>query len=193
MANITQTTSKATVQASSSASSQGASQNSLPSASAENSSKSHFDYRPPKFWLALFFLVVLVAAGLGLYYFKFVANKNKAPSGQSKPLTVSSPVVGVSPSPPPAIKSENDKKFISDDFSQISTNYKPEYAAKIPQVAFDAYKKYKDASGDQKLEAARAVYIYLNAPGVSTGDEQFKQFVEDVKFEMEKTIGRKLY
>jgi|SRR3989344_7264801 len=155
--------------------------------------KFNFDFKSTKFWIALATLAVFVIVALSVYYFIVASKKQPQVPKETKNLTVSSPVSDQSPpAPPPPVKSEDDKKLISDYFSQVSTNYKPEYIQNIPDVAVNAYKKYKDASGDAKLEAARALYIYLNSPGLAP-DESFKQFVEDIKFDLEQSLGRKLF
>ena len=155
-------------------------------------SPSQFDLRPPKFWLVLAIIVVAVAVGLLALYFK-VGTKGAQPIQTSENATLSTPVSHETPKPPPAISNADDKQALSDYLTNVSTNFKPEYMEKIPQVALDGFKKYQAAGGDEKLEAARTFYIYLNSPGVALGDDIYPEFVKDVQNDLEKALGKKLF
>ena len=153
---------------------------------------SQFDLRPPKFWLVLAIIVVAVAVGLLMFYLK-TSSKGSKPDQTSESTALSTPVSHETPKPPPAISNADDKKALSEYFTNVSTNFKPEYMEKIPQVAASAFKNYQAAAGDAKLDAARTFYIYLNSPGVAPGDDIYPEFVKDVQNDLEKTLGKKLF
>ena len=155
-------------------------------------SPSQFDLRPPKFWLVLAIIVVAAAVGLLTLYFK-TSSKGAKPNQTSENGALSTPVSDETPKLPPPVSNADDKKALSEYFTNVSTNFKPEYMEKIPQVALDGFKKYQAAAGDAKLDAARTFYIYLNSPGVAPGDDIYPEFVKDVQNDLEKTLGKKLF
>lgn len=163
-----------------------------PAATNQSPQSPQFDMRPPKFWLVLGLFAVLVLVVAAILYFGAGKSKDED-GGAGTNLEVSTPVPGENPSPPPAVAGEDDKKTISEYFTSVSSVYKEEYLPRIPQVAVDAFKKYQGTQGDEKLDAARSFFIYLNAPGVSAGDPLFEEFAEDVKEDLEKTLGRTLF
>jgi hypothetical protein len=154
---------------------------------------SQFELRPPRFWLVLGIIIIAVFVGILILALKMGAGKSSPDQVQNKNNAISTPVSTEKPTPPPPISNQDDKKALSDYFGKVSTNFKPEYMDKIPQVAANAYKNYQAATGDNKLDAARTFYIYLNSPGVAGTDPIYAEFTRDVQSDLEKTVGKKLF
>ena len=79
-------------------------------------------------------------------------------------------------------------------FKQVSpVNFKEEFMASVPAVTSTAYDQYLGA-GDEaaKLESARNFYDYLSGSSVKS-DPEFIKFLEDVKSDLEKTLGKPLF
>lgn len=147
--------------------------------------------RSPRFWLAAgAVLLILVAVLVTISY--LAGNKQKQQKAETGTLIISSPIPGASPYKLPAVSAQSDIDLLKDYFKQASPNFGDELMSLVPAVAVDYYKKYKDAAGDAKLEAARAFYIYLNNPA-SVANEQYKTFIEDVKVDLEKSLGQPLF
>ena len=179
--------------ASSSAASPSMSQAAKPEAAkSADEGPSQFDLRPPKFWLVLAIIVVAVFVGLLALYFK-IGTKGAKPNQTSENGALSTPVSQDTPKLPPPVSNADDKKALSDYFTNVSTNFKPEYLDKIPQVAATAFTNYQAAEGDARLDAARTFYIYLNSPGIAPGDDIYPEFAKDVQNDLEKTLGKKLF
>src|SRR3989344_5293083 len=137
--------------------------------------------RSPRFWLAAgAVILILVAILVTISY--LVGNKKKPGPNQQQqqPAGVSSPLPGASPYKLPAVSVQSDIDLLKDYFKQASPNFGDDLMSLVPAVAVDYYKKYKDTTGDAKLEAARSFYIYLNNPA-SVSNEQYKKMIDDVK------------
>ena len=150
--------------------------------------------RPPKFWLFLGALVVVALVVVVSLAF-FVKQKKGVGTGQTPTQTPLAQIVESSPVALPAIKSdEGGADDLKKYFVSISPAFADDFMAQVPEVAKDAYKKYQQTTEPEaKLEAARAFYIYLNNPGAKSNDPMFKEFLDDVKFDLEETLGRDLF
>lgn len=149
--------------------------------------------RSPRFWLAAGAIILILVAIL--VTISYLAGNKKIPAtgpNQQQPAGVSSPLPGASPYKLPAVSDQSDINLLKDYFKQASPNFRDELMSLVPAVATDYYKKYKDATGDAKLEAAKAFYIYLNNPA-SVSNNQYKTFIDDVKRDLEKSIGKPLF
>lgn len=150
-------------------------------------------FRPPRFWLIFGGLAALVLILIFVLSF-FVLNKKPSPDVSQSPKTAEK-VLEQSPVALPAIK-ENTQEAnpLKDYFKSVSSNFQDSFMTNVPEIAANAYKKYLDApEGEEKLEAARAFYIYLNNPGVLKDDPSYNQFLTDVKGDLENTLKRNLF
>lgn len=144
--------------------------------------------KSPIAWVAVIVLVLLVA------FSTFFVKKLNAPSNPvATPLAVSSPIPGASPIALPAVREQTDIDLLSTYFANTSASFKSEFMAKTPQKAVEAYKQYTTAaSDDAKLQAARNFYIYLNNPAAPQ-DAEYREFLEDIKADLEKGLGKNLF
>lgn len=139
-------------------------------------------------------LLVVIAVIVIIAFVAFFAKRLNVPSKPaSMQATVSSPVVGASPLNLPAVKEQGDIQILSDFFTNSSASFKSEYMQKIPQQAAESYKKYvAETNEEAKLEMARNFYIYLNNPAAAS-DEEYQEFLEDVKSALEESLGKELF
>jgi len=147
--------------------------------------------RPLRFWLAFgALLLVLVAVLTSIGY---LAKQKKTPSAGEQKAPAAQGKEG-SPVALPAIKNDAGADELKTYFTSISPSFKDEFMSQVPEVTKEAYKKYKEiADPDQKLEAARAFYIYLNNPGPKSKDPLFEEFLQDVKSDLETALGTTLF
>lgn len=136
-------------------------------------------------------LILLIVLGVGLF---LRGKKSPTPNATKKEApAISSPIPRASPVQLPAVKEQKKTDELKNYFAKVSPSFKQEYMSKVPDAAAGAYDDYLASSGDKKVEAARAFYIYLNNPGVDQSDTQFKTFLADVKSDLEKSIGKPLF
>jgi|SRR3989344_5074048 len=150
-------------------------------------------FKPPRFWLIFGGLACLVL--ILIFVLSFFVLKKKSPTDVSKNPETAQKAIEQSPVALPAIKSDdNSADELKVYFVSISPAFSDEFMAQVPEIAKDAYKKYKETTEPaQKLEAARAFFIYLNNPGSKTDDPIFKEFLEDVKSDLETALGETLF
>lgn len=149
--------------------------------------------RSLRFWLAIGLVAAVMLLVAALLFFFFGGRGKIQPTPAATPLEVTQPVSKEIPPPPPPVANQDEATLIREYFTKVSPAFKEEFMARIPQVAVDSYKKYVNAESGGKLEAARAVYIYLNHPGISLGDKQYAEFLGDVRKDLEKAIGQPLF
>lgn len=153
---------------------------------------SQFELRPPRFWLIFGTLVVVLLAGLGLFLFT-TWNRQK-PNSQAQNVPVFSPSISASPVALQAIKKGDQANFLKEYFLKASPHFRDDFMENIPEMTANAYQRYLQvAEGEEKLEAARAFYIYLNNPGPKHDDPSYVEFTNDVREDLENTLGRKLF
>lgn len=150
-------------------------------------------FRPSRFWLIFAGIASVVL--ILIFVLSFYLLNKKAPPDLSQSPQTAEKVIEQSPVALPAIKSEDTSADeLKVYFVSVSPVFNEEFMAQVPEIAKDAYKKYKETGEPlQKLEAARAFFIYLNNPGSKTDDPIFQEFLNDVKTDLEKTLGRVLF
>lgn len=151
--------------------------------------------RPPRFWIVFGSLVAIIF--IAIFIFTIVSLRKKTPPSQDTNQSLETAVKAVEQSPValPAIKEQNEQSnVLKQYFSQVSVHFQDNFMQNVPEITLDAYKKYLDApEGEEKLEAARAFYIYLNNPGALKDDPSYNQFLADIKDDLENTLGRNLF
>lgn len=118
----------------------------------------------------------------------------KAPEPPVPPVAPGETGALVSPAPITAVSDEAVKKVLRGYFAKASpNNFKEELLAVVPVEAAGAYNEFTAATGEAKLGTARNFFIYLNNPAVNRSDPGALAFLEDVKSDLEKTLGQPLF
>lgn len=150
-------------------------------------------------------LLIIIGAGLFVLILVLVVwwGKRKPPHqpglGQVPSVSrlISSPDPGAKAPELPTVSSALAKETLKDYFSRVSAqNFEEGFLENMPQVVFDYYQKYlatSEASASAKKEAARAFYIYLNAPSKNKSNPKYAGFVSDVKKDLENTLGTSIF
>lgn len=154
---------------------------------------SGMDFVNKKFWMIFGGIVTLIL--IAIFVFSFLVIRKEPSSSVSQSPEIAQNALEQSPVALPAIKENNEvANPLKDYFKSVSSNFQDSFMTNVPEIAPDAYKKYLDApEGDEKLEAARAFYIYLNNPGSYKDDPSYQQFLSDVKSDLENTLSRNLF
>lgn len=146
-------------------------------------------------WLIVGVVFILVVAAVAFLVSKnYVAKPAKEQPVQTQEnLVVSTPVPGASPPALKTVSGEKEANVLRSYFKKVSPdNFKEEFMASVPAVAYNSYNDYLRADFPEgKLQSARDFYIFLTNPAAPK-DPSYKSFLADVKADLEKSLGKAL-
>ena len=148
---------------------------------------------PNKKWIHMALIIIPLGLILSIAILLFALNFNFEDGAGETVQPAEEKVSLQYASPLPIVTEQAQIDPLQEYFSSISPNWKDEYITKVPKVAAVAYQDFLDSDDEDQFYAAQDFYVYLNNPSVIKTDDQYINFLNDVRDDLEDQIGEPLY